>query len=152
MQVCVWQADNQRARTDSLHTSPSAQSLEATARTMSENGWPVMTDFWNSAETCRGKQWKSSTQHSLYLENPCSPFSAVLSFIRDIWLRESSLFEIRTIWLRREMHFLFCLKHARFLCTQRLYAEESMCFFIIFMPLVKSTFNYILFQWTLTRL
>lgn len=56
MQVCVWQADNQRARTDSLHTSPSAQSLEATARTMSENGWPVMTDFWNSAETCRGKQ------------------------------------------------------------------------------------------------
>ncbi len=125
------QADNQRPRTDSLHTSPSAQSLEATARTMSVNGWPTMTDFWNSAENCRGKQWKRSPQHNLYLENPRSPFSSVLSFIRDIWLRESSLFEIRSIWPQRTA-FLFCLKHARFLCTQRLYAEESMFYHNIY--------------------
>lgn len=139
MQVCVWQADNTRARTDSLHTSPSAQSLEATARTMSENGWPVMTDFWNSAETCRGKQWKSSTQHSLYLENPCSILCSTVIYKRHMAERKFPVWNKVHLTAQRTA-FLLCLKHARFLCTQRLYAE-SMCFFIIFMPLVKSTFN-----------
>lgn len=120
-QVCVWLIIKSPGQLVSAFTSHKSRCSVTGGHCENNNEWKWLANNDWFLEQCwnMGKQWKHSTQHNLYLENPLSPFSSVLSFIRDIWLRESSLFEIRSIWLQITA-FLFCIKHARFLCTQRL--------------------------------